>query len=228
MGFMLKLKYMSNILLHYEKAGSSMDVLIIGIAGGSGSGKSTLARNIVSRFGDRICHIHHDDYYKSNDGLSPEEREKMNYDHPSAFDTDLLIEHLGLLKSGADIDAPIYDYKVHNRSSEVRHVKATPVIVVEGILIFENEALSNCFDIKIFVDTDPDVRIIRRIMRDIKKRGRTLDSVVKQYLSTVKPMHDAFVEPTKRKADIIVPEGGKNPVAYETIIDRIERHFDNL
>jgi uridine kinase len=202
-----------------------MDVLIIGIAGGSGSGKSTLTRNIVSHFGDRISHIHHDDYYKRTDGLSPEERAKINFDHPDAFDTDLLIKHLGKLKSGISVDAPIYDYKTHNRSSEVRRISPTAVIVVEGILIFENEELCRCFDMKIFVDTDPDVRIIRRIIRDIKKRGRTLDSVVSQYLTTVKPMHDAFVEPSKRRADIIIPEGGKNPVAYETIIDRIEKHF---
>jgi uridine kinase len=202
-----------------------MDVLIIGIAGGSGSGKSTLCRNIVSRFEGGISHIHHDDYYKSTDGLSPEERAKINFDHPSAFDTDLLIEHLKLLKSGVAVDAPTYDYKIHNRSKEIRRIPPAKVIVVEGILIFENEELASCFDIKIFVDTDPDVRIIRRILRDIKKRGRTLDSVVNQYLSTVKPMHDAFVEPTKRRADIIIPEGGKNPVAYETIIDRIEKHI---
>ena len=202
-----------------------MDVLIIGIAGGSGSGKSTLCRNIVSNFDGSISHIHHDDYYKSTDGLSPEERESINYDHPSAFDTDLLIEHLRLLKSGVAVDAPTYDYKTHNRSSLTVHIPAAPVIIVEGILIFENEELASCFDIKIFVDTDPDVRIIRRIMRDTRKRGRTLDSVVKQYLTTVKPMHEAFVEPTKRRADIIIPEGGKNPVAYKTIIDRIEKHI---
>ena len=202
-----------------------MDVLIIGIAGGSGSGKSTLCRNIVSNFDGSISHIHHDDYYKSTDGLSPEERESINYDHPSAFDTDLLIEHLKLLKSGVAVDAPTYDYKTHNRSPLTVHIPAAPVIIVEGILIFENEELASCFDIKIFVDTDPDVRIIRRIMRDTRKRGRTLDSVVKQYLTTVKPMHEAFVEPTKRRADIIIPEGGKNPVAYKTIIDRIEKHI---
>lgn len=202
-----------------------MDVLIIGIAGGSGSGKSTLCRNIVSNFDGSISHIHHDDYYKSTDGLSPEERESINYDHPSAFDTDLLIEHLRLLKSGVAVDAPTYDYKTHNRSPLTVHIPAAPVIIVEGILIFENEELASCFDIKIFVDTDPDVRIIRRIMRDTRKRGRTLDSVVKQYLTTVKPMHEAFVEPTKRRADIIIPEGGKNPVAYKTIIDRIEKHI---
>lgn len=202
-----------------------MDVLIIGIAGGSGSGKSTLCRNIVSNFDGSISHIHHDDYYKSTDGLSPEERESINYDHPSAFDTDLLIEHLKLLKSGVAVNAPTYDYKTHNRSPLTVHIPAAPVIIVEGILIFENEELASCFDIKIFVDTDPDVRIIRRIMRDTRKRGRTLDSVVKQYLTTVKPMHEAFVEPTKRRADIIIPEGGKNPVAYKTIIDRIEKHI---
>jgi uridine kinase len=205
-----------------------MEVLIIGIAGGSGSGKSTLAKNIVSHFENEISHIHHDDYYKPTDGISPEEREAINYDHPDAFDTALLIKHLRALKSGEGVDAPIYDYKTHNRSKETRRIEPTAVIIVEGILIFENDTLCDCFDIKIFVDTDADVRIIRRIIRDIKKRGRTLESVVSQYLTTVKPMHDAFVEPTKRKADIIIPEGGKNPVAYETIIDRIERHLDRL
>ena len=202
-----------------------MDILIIGIAGGSGSGKSTLCRNIVSHFDRRISHLHHDDYYKSTDGRSPDERARINYDHPSAFDTELLIEHLKRLKAGEAVNTPIYDYKAHNRSRETRLIEPTPVIVVEGILIFENEELASCFDIKIFVDTDADVRIIRRIMRDTRKRGRTLESVVNQYLTTVKPMHDAFVEPTKRRADIIIPEGGKNPVAYETIIDRIEKHL---
>ena len=202
-----------------------MDVLIIGIAGGSGSGKSTLCRNIVSHFGEAVSHIHHDDYYKSTSGISPDARARINYDHPSAFDTPLLIEHLKKLKSGEEVASPVYDYKLHNRSRETRLVRPTPVIVVEGILIFENDELSSCFDMKIFVDTDADVRIIRRIMRDTRKRGRTLESVVNQYLTTVKPMHDAFVEPSKRRADIIIPEGGKNPVAYETIIDRIEKHF---
>ena len=203
-----------------------MDVLIIGIAGGSGSGKSTLCRNIVSHFDGNISHIHHDDYYKSTSGMSPEERERINYDHPSAFDTDLLIGHLKLLKSGVAIDSPTYDYKEHNRSDETVHIEPSPVIIVEGILIFENEELCSLFDLKIFVDTDADVRILRRIMRDVKERARTLDSVVTQYLTKVKPMHDAFVEPSKKRADVIIPEGGNNPTAYGMIIGRIEKALE--
>ena len=198
-------------------------VIIIGIAGGSGSGKTTLARNIAEHFGDRIAVIRHDDYYKSQSGLSLAERSLINYDHPSAFDTDLLVSHLKALKEGKTIDCPIYDYTVHNRSDKTRRVESRPVILIEGILILENPEVVSLLDMKIYVDTDADVRIIRRIRRDTRKRGRSLDSVIKQYLDTVKPMHDAFVEPTKRLADIIVPEGGKNPVAYGMIIDRIEK-----
>ena len=152
----------------------------------------------------------------------------MNYDHPSAFDTELLISHLDMLRRGIAVDCPIYDYTVHDRSNDIRHVEAADVIILEGILIFENEEILSRLDMKIFVDTSPDVRIIRRIMRDVKKRGRTLDSVIEQYLTTVKPMHDAFVEPSKQRADIIVPEGGKNPVAYGMIIDKIERHLSGV
>ncbi len=204
------------------------NTLIIGIAGGSGSGKTTLANNIAAYFGNRISMLRHDDYYKSQKSIPEPERAQINYDHPSAFDTELLISHLDMLRRGIDVDCPIYDYTVHDRSNDIRHVEAADVIILEGILIFENEEILSRLDMKIFVDTSPDVRIIRRIMRDVKKRGRTLDSVIEQYLTTVKPMHDAFVEPSKQRADIIVPEGGKNPVAYGMIIDKIERHLSGV
>ena len=201
------------------------DVLVIGIAGGSGSGKTTLARNIADYFADRISILRHDDYYRAQDDIPMEVRVQTNYDHPHAFDTALLLSHLDALREGRDVDSPIYDYANHTRSGEVRHVKACSVILLEGILILENKEVRDRLDMKIFVDTDADVRIVRRIMRDVKKRGRSLESVTKQYLTTVKPMHDAFVEPSKRYADIIIPEGGKNPVACGTIIDKIERHL---
>lgn len=201
------------------------NVLVIGIAGGSGSGKTTLAKNILNHFSDRISILRHDDYYKSQDSIPMEERIKTNYDHPHAFDTDLLIYHIDELKSGRDIFSPTYDYSRHTRSGEVREVKANKVVVLEGILILENQALRDRLDMKIFVDTDADVRILRRILRDVKERGRNLDSVINQYLSTVKPMHEAFVEPSKRYADIIVPVGGENAVACQMIIDRIEKHL---
>lgn len=201
------------------------DVMIIGIAGGTGSGKTTLARNIAESFGSRISVVRHDDYYKEHSNLSYDERCKLNYDHPDAFDTDLLLNHLDRLRRGEAIDCPVYDYKIHNRSKETRRIEPNPVILLDGILIFESEEILKRLDLKIFVDTDADVRIIRRIMRDVKRRGRTLESVVNQYLNTVKPMHDAFVEPSKKRADIIIPEGGRNPVAYGMIIDRIEKQL---
>ncbi|MBQ7387680.1 MAG: uridine kinase [Clostridia bacterium] len=202
------------------------DVLIIGIAGGTGSGKTTLARNIADHFGDKISLIRHDDYYKAHNGMSLEELAALNYDHPDAFDWELLFTHLEALKRGEAVECPIYDYAVHNRSNKTRRVEATPVILLEGILIFDSERVCSMLDLKIFVDTDADVRILRRILRDVKKRGRTLDSVITQYLTTVKPMHEAFVEPSKKRADIIIPEGGKNPIAYGMIIDRIEKHLN--
>lgn len=201
------------------------EITVIGIAGGTGSGKTTLAKNIAACFDERISLLRHDDYYKAHDELTYEERAALNYDHPNAFDTSLLCEHIRRLKSGEDIESPVYDYTVHNRAKETRTVHASPVILLEGILIFENEELRNLLDMKIFVDTDADVRIVRRIVRDVKKRARTLDSIVEQYLTTVKPMHEAFVEPSKKYADIIIPEGGKNPVAYGMIIDKIEKHL---
>lgn len=170
--------------------------------------------------------IYHDNYYKRHDEMPYEERCLLNYDHPDAFDTDLMIEHLLALKAGKAIHCPVYDYTIHNRSAETIEVRPAKVIIVEGILIFQNCELRSLMDIKIFVDTDADVRILRRIMRDVKKRGRSLDSVVEQYLTTVKPMHEQFVEPSKRAADIIVLEGGRNLVALDMIIQRVTSHID--
>ena len=202
--------------------------IIIGIAGGSGSGKTTLANNIAAHFGDRIAMLRHDDYYKKNTNLPLEERAKINYDHPSAFDTELLLEHLDALKNGSPVNCPIYDYSMHDRGQDIRIVEPADVIILEGILIFENKEVLSRLDIKVFVDTDPDVRILRRIIRDVKERGRTLDSVAMQYLGTVKPMHEAFVEPSKKFADVIIPEGGNNPVAYGMLIDKIEKHLSSI
>lgn len=201
------------------------DILIIGIAGGTGSGKSTLTQRIVKEFGDDVTVIHHDDYYKAHDNMTYEERAKLNYDHPNAFDTDLLIEDLKKLKEGKPIHCPIYDYTVHNRSRDWQVIYPTKVIIVEGILIFDDPKLCGMMDIKIFVDTDADIRILRRIRRDVQERARSLDSVIAQYLETVKPMHEQFVEPSKKNADIIVPEGGHNSVAMEMIVNRIEKHI---
>ena len=201
------------------------NVLVIGIAGGSGSGKTTLAKNICDHFADRISLLRHDDYYKCQDDIPMEERVKTNYDHPYAFDTDLLIYHIDELRAGRNISSPTYDYSRHTRSGEVREVVANKVVVLEGILILENPELRNRLDMKIYVDTDADVRILRRLLRDVKDRGRDMDSVIGQYLTTVKPMHEAFVEPSKRYADIIVPVGGENLVACQMIIDRIEKHL---
>ena len=200
--------------------------LFIGIAGGSGSGKTTLAERLAEHFGDRLSLLRHDDYYKAQGSLTLQERATLNFDHPDAFDTDLLIQHLDELRAGRDIDCPIYNYSLHDRDSATRRVSATEVIVLEGILIFENPELLRRLDIKIFVDTDADVRILRRLKRDVSERGRSMDSVISQYFATVKPMHEAFVEPSKRNADIIVPEGGMNRVALEMITERIISHIN--
>ena len=202
-----------------------MESLIIGVAGGSGSGKSTLTRKLKEMFGDAVTLMNHDDYYKAQDDVPFAERCKRNYDHPDAFDTDLLIGHLQALKAGQPVECPVYDYSQHNRSKETRVVDPAPVILVDGILILENKALRDLFDIKIFVDTDADVRVLRRIVRDTKERGRSLDSVINQYLNTVKPMHEAFVEPSKKYADIIVPAGGRNPVVLKMIENRLREHI---
>ena len=202
-----------------------MDVMILGIAGGTGSGKTTLTRRLKERFGDEVSVVYHDNYYKRRDDLTYEERCAINYDHPNAFDTDMLLEHLAQLKAGHAVECPVYDYTVHNRSDKTVLIQPAPVIIVEGILLFAFPELCDLMDIKVFVDTDADVRILRRIVRDVNKRGRTLESVISQYLTTVKPMHEQFVEPSKRKADIIVPEGGKNTVALEMLVHRVSSHL---
>lgn len=195
-------------------------VIVIGIVGGTGSGKSTMINRIKEEFADQITMLSHDYYYKRHD-IPFEERNKLNYDHPNAFDTDLMIEHVKSLKEWKEIERPVYDFTIHNRVDETVTVKPAKVIVVEGILIFENKELRDLCDIKVYVDTDADVRILRRILRDVNQRGRTLDSVVTQYLTTVKLMHEQFVEPSKKFADIIVPEGGYNLVALEMLNERI-------
>ena len=204
-----------------------MDSILIGIAGGSGSGKTTLADKLVECFGsDEVSIIRHDNYYKRHDQLTYEERSKLNYDHPDAFDTDLLCKQLKQLKEWHAIEMPVYDYSQHNRSDQVIVVHPAPVLILEGILIFAEEELCRLMDIKVFVDTDADVRILRRILRDVKARGRSLDSVITQYLTTVKPMHEQFVEPGKRRADVIIPDGGYNMVALEMLIQRIRSQLD--
>lgn len=202
-----------------------MDILVIGIAGGTGSGKTTLTNRLKEKFGDDVSVISHDNYYKSQDDIPFEQRVKANYDHPDSFETDLLIFHIKQLKAGKSIECPIYSFTEHTRTKETRTIKPTKVIIIDGILIFQNPELLSLMDIRIFVDADPDVRILRRILRDVKERGRSLDSVVTQYLSTVKPMHEQYVEPSKRNADIIVLEGGYNVVALDMIIQRINGHI---
>ena len=202
-----------------------MSTILIGIAGGTGSGKTTLTRHLKEHFGDSVTVIGHDSYYKRQEGKTYEERAKVNYDHPSAFDTDLLIQHLKELKAGRSIQCPVYSYVDHNRTDETVTVYPNKVIIVEGILIFQDPTLRDMFDIKIFVETDADVRILRRALRDVEQRGRTLQSVVTQYLTTVKPMHEQFVEPSRRYADVIIPEGGKNQSALEIVESRIRTHL---
>ena len=202
------------------------NTMIIGIAGGSGSGKTTIAQKIKDYFEDEVVILCHDYYYKSNDEISLEERKKLNYDHPNSFETELLIDHLKALKNDDIIRHPVYSFVEHTRLKETVEVKPKKVIVVEGILIFENKELCDLMDIKVFVDTDADVRIIRRLLRDVKERGRDIDSVVNQYLGTVKPMHEEFVDPSKRRADIIIPEGGDNMVALSMLLERIKNFIN--
>ena len=201
------------------------DILVIGIAGGSGSGKTTLMKNLMQTFGDVATVISHDNYYKRHDELTYEERCLLNYDEPAAFDTDLMVEQLDQLRHGQTIDCPVYDFTVHNRSNDTVRIEPRKVIIVEGILIFQDPQLRELMDIRIFVDADSDIRLCRRIKRDVNKRGRSLESVLMQYQQTVKPMHELYVEPSKKYANIVVPEGGKNLVALEMIKDRISRHL---
>ncbi len=203
-----------------------MNTIIIGIAGGTGSGKTTLTERLRDHFGqNEVSVINHDSYYKRHDELPYAERCKLNYDHPDSFDTELMVQHLQALRRGEAVEVPVYNYAIHNRSDQTITVRPAPVIIVEGILIFTSPELCDLMDLKVFVDTDADVRILRRIVRDVKARGRTLDSVVTQYLTTVKPMHEQFVEPSKRKADLIVPEGGRNEVALDMLIKWVSNHL---
>jgi uridine kinase len=197
--------------------------LVIGIAGGSGSGKTTLAHLVMQRVGpDSIAYLPHDAYYKDLSALPPNQRMTINFDHPDSLDTNLLNQHIQQLKLYQAVDLPIYDFKTHTRTDRIEHIAPKPVIMVEGILIFADPDLRRLLDVKIFVDTDSDIRFIRRLERDIKERGRTTEMVVRQYLSTVRPMHMEFVEPSKRYADVIVPEGGLNTVAMEMVAARLE------
>ena len=203
-------------------------ILVIGIAGGTGSGKTTLMNNLITEFAGSVTVLSHDNYYKRHDELTYEERCRLNYDEPAALETDLMARHLDCLRRGEAIDCPVYDFTVHNRSDETICISPEKVIIVEGILIFENKELRDLMDIKVFVDTDADVRLCRRILRDVEERGRTLESVVTQYQTTVKPKHEMYVEPSKKFADIIIPEGGKNLVALDMITGRIRRHLEEV
>ena len=203
------------------------DILVIGIAGGTGSGKTTLMDNLVKRFGDDVTVLSHDNYYRRRDDMTMEERQNVNYDEPAALETDLMVKHLDKLRHGEAIECPVYDFTQHNRSDKTITIVPKKVIIVEGILIFEDEGLRDLMDIRIFVDTDADVRLCRRIARDVGERGRTLQSVLDQYQNTVKPMHEKYVEPSKKHAHLVVPEGGQNYVALDMILTRIERHLEN-
>jgi uridine kinase len=200
-----------------------MEPVVIGVAGGTGSGKTTVAHEVLNRAGTaQISLIQHDAYYKDLSSLAPAQRAMLNFDHPDALDNDLLIRHLRGLKAGHSIEMPVYDFTAHTRTSETQTVQPSRVILLEGILIFADQALRKLMDVKIFVDTDADIRFIRRLQRDIADRGRTMESVIHQYLATVRPMHEEFVEQSKRYADIIIPEGGFNEVAIDMIASRIK------
>ncbi len=197
--------------------------LVIGIAGGSGSGKTTVAQVILQRVGpDRISFLQHDSYYKDLSGLPQAQRREVNFDHPNSLDNEMLVQHILMLKAGQKVDVPVYDFSTHSRTERTYEVQPRPVILVEGILIFAEPELRKLFDVKIFVDTDSDIRFIRRLQRDITERGRTTESVIKQYQSTVRPMHLEFVEPSKRYADVIIPEGGFNTAALDMVVARVE------
>ena len=185
-------------------------ICIVGIAGGIASGKTTIVRKIKESFGDDIVVINHDSYYKAHNDLSYEDRSKLNYDHPDAFDTDMMIEHIKMLKDNKEVDIPVYDFSIHNRADATVHVMPKKVIIVEGILVLENRELRDLMDIKVYVDTDADERLMRRITRDMAERARSIESILSQYRDTVKPMHEQFIEPNKKYADIIIPRGGEN------------------
>lgn len=197
-----------------------MDCIIIGIAGGTGSGKSTFTNRLRDRFGDNITVIYHDNYYKRYDDIPFEERKKLNYDHPDALETDLLIEHIKRLRNGESIECPVYDYTVHNRSDKTVRIDPRKIILIEGILLLADPRLRSLLDIKIYVEADADERILRRILRDVKERGRDIDNIVEQYLTTVKPMHYLYVEPTRATADIVI-NSGMNDVAFDIVQSKI-------
>ena len=201
------------------------NVMIIGLAGGTGSGKTTITKKLMQRFGGEVSVIYHDNYYKAHHDMPYEERAKLNYDHPDAFDNELFVQAVRDLKAGKDVVCPIYDYSIHDRSDKTVIVKSAKVVIVEGILIYAVPELRELMDIKLYVDTDADVRILRRIRRDVRDRGRSLESVIDQYLTTVKPMHEQFVEPSKRYADLIIPEGGHNQVAMRMVVERVRAHI---
>ncbi len=205
-----------------------MEVTVIGVAGGTGSGKSTLVKRLQEAFkNDDVATLCHDYYYKGHPELTYEERTQLNYDHPQAFDTDMMVEHIRALKNNVPIERPVYSFVEHNRTSETVPVKPSKVIIIDGILIFENKELRDLMDIKVYVDTDADVRLARRILRDVRDRGRSMESVITQYTTTVKPMHEEFVEPSKRYADVIIPEGGFNSVAVAMLIQNIRSIVDS-
>lgn len=198
------------------------EICIVGIAGGSASGKTSIIKKLKRIFKDEILMIGHDYYYWNNDDLSMEERKKLNYDHPKSFETEKLIEDLKSLKKGNSVCLPIYDYTIHTRKKETLKVSPKPVIIVEGILILENKDLRDLMDIKVYVDVDSDIRLIRRLLRDTKERGRSVDSVLTQYLNTVKPMHEEFIEPSKKHADIIIPRGAENIPAVNMLVEHLK------
>lgn len=199
-----------------------MAPLVIGIAGGTGSGKTTLTAALLRHFAGRVSVLYHDAYYRPHDDITFDERVGLNYDAPEAFETELMVDHLRELIAGRSVESPTYDFTQHTRASETKRIEPSPVILVEGIMILADAALCELFDVKLFVDTDADVRLLRRLKRDVNKRGRSLESIEQQYLATVKPMHELYVEPSKRRADIIIPEGGRNEVALEMLIQHID------
>lgn len=211
-------------LIYLQKINEDMiNTTIIGVAGGTGSGKSTLVKRIREAFAEEdVVTLSHDFYYKNNDGLDMAERRKLNYDHPQSFDTEMMVEHVKTLRDGVPVERPVYSFVEHNRLKETVKVIPAKVIIVEGILIFDSKELRDLMDIKVFVDTDADVRLARRLLRDVQERGRNMDSVVSQYINTVKPMHEEFVEPSKKYADVIIPEGGFNSVGLALLIENIK------